>query len=66
MTIKNIFENKDVNLGTASGLASKKAPILIAAGLLIGLMISAGTLLLIIPGMLFHDLVFLHNSFYNA
>jgi len=53
VTIKNIFENKDVNLGTASGLASKKAPILIAAGLLIGVMISAGTLLLIIPGMYF-------------
>jgi len=51
--IKNILENKDVNLGTASGLASKKAPILIAAGLLIGLMISAGTLFLIIPGMYF-------------
>ena len=53
MTIKNIFENKDVNLGTASGLTSKKAPILIASGFLISLMISAGTLLLIIPGMYF-------------
>jgi hypothetical protein len=53
VTIKNMFENKDVNLGTASGLASKKASLLIAAGLLIGLMISAGTLFLIIPGMYF-------------
>src|SRR5660397_187024 len=53
VTIKNIFENKDVNLGTASGLASKKASLLIAAGLLIGVMISAGTLFLIIPGMYF-------------
>jgi len=53
LTIKNILENKDVNLGTASGLISNKAPILIAAGLLIGVMISAGTLLLIIPGMYF-------------
>jgi hypothetical protein len=43
VTIKNIFENKDVNLGTASRLASKKASLLIAAGLLIGVMISAGT-----------------------
>lgn len=51
--IKNILENKDVSLITASGLASKKAPILIAAGLLIGLMVCAGTLLLIIPGMYF-------------
>ncbi len=51
--IKNMFDNKDVNLGTASGLASKKASILIAAGLLIGMMISAGTLLLIIPGIYF-------------
>ena len=51
--IKNILENKDVNLGTASGLTSKKAPILIASGFLIGLMISAGTLLLIIPGIYF-------------
>lgn len=53
VTIKNIFENKAVNLGTASGLASKKASLLITAGLLIGLMISAGTLFLIIPGMYF-------------
>ncbi len=51
--IKNILENKDVNLGTASGLTSKKAPILIASGFLIGLVISAGTLLLIIPGIYF-------------
>ena len=51
--IRNILENKDVNLGTASGLTSKKAPILIASGFLIGLMISAGTLLLIIPGIYF-------------
>jgi len=53
LTIKNILENKDVNLGTVSGLASKKASILISAGLLIGMMISAGTLLLIIPGIYF-------------
>jgi uncharacterized membrane protein len=53
VTIKNIFEKKDLNLGTASGLASKKASLLIAAGLLIGVMISAGTLLLIIPGIYF-------------
>lgn len=51
--IKNIFENKNVSLITASGLASKKASLLIAAGLLIGMMISAGTLFLIIPGMYF-------------
>jgi uncharacterized YccA/Bax inhibitor family protein len=53
VTIKNIFENKDVNLAAASGLVSKKASILIAAGILIGSAVLAGTLFFIIPGMLF-------------
>ncbi|MCZ7401938.1 MAG: hypothetical protein O8C61_06930 [Candidatus Methanoperedens sp.] len=53
VTIKNILENKDVSLITASRLASKKASLLIAAGLIIGLVILAGTLFFIIPGVLF-------------
>ncbi|NJD54723.1 MAG: hypothetical protein FIB07_17925 [Candidatus Methanoperedens sp.] len=53
VTIKNILENKEVDLATASGLASKKAFVLIAAGILLGFMIIAGTLFFIIPGMLF-------------
>ena len=53
VTIKNILENKDVDLSTASGFASKKAFVLIAAGILLGFMIIAGTLFFIIPGMLF-------------
>lgn len=51
--IKNILENKDVNLGNASGFALNKASILISAGLLIGIMITVGTLFFIIPGLLF-------------
>ena len=51
--IKNILENKDVNLGTASGLASKRASVLITSGILLGFMIMAGTLFFIIPGLLF-------------
>jgi hypothetical protein len=53
VTLKNILENKEVNLAAASGLASKKASILIAAGILLGSMIMAGTLFFIIPGILF-------------
>ena len=53
VTIKNILENKEVNLAAASELASKKASILIAAGILLGSMIMAGTLFFIIPGILF-------------
>ncbi len=42
--IKNILENNDVNLGTASGLASKRTSVLITAGILLGFMIMAGIL----------------------
>ena len=51
--IKNMLENKDVNLGTASGLASMRTSVLITAGILLGFMIMAGTLFFIIPGLLF-------------
>ena len=53
VTIKNILENKEADLATASRLASKKASVLMASGIILGFMITAGTLFFIIPGMLF-------------
>ena len=53
LMIKNIMENKEIELKTAFMSAAKRAPTLIAAGILLSLIILAGFLFFIVPGMIF-------------
>jgi len=53
LMVKNILENKEIELNNAFSLVLKKAQLLITAGILIDLIIFAGILLLIVPGVIF-------------
>lgn len=53
LLVKNIMENKEIELKTAFMSAVRKAPVLIAAGILLTLIILAGFLFFIIPGVIF-------------
>jgi len=51
--IKNMLENKNINMLTATRFVFGRALTLIAAGILIGIIVFAGLLFFIIPGLIF-------------
>lgn len=53
LLVKNILEKKEVDMRTAFGSAVSKAPVLIAAAIILNLITLAGLLFFIIPGIIF-------------
>lgn len=53
LVTKNILENRDIDLIPAIRFVLKRASTLITAGILIGIIVFAGLLLFIIPGVIF-------------
>ena len=53
LMVKNVLENKEIELSAAFGSAVKKFPSLIVAGILVGLLVGFGIMLFIVPGVIF-------------
>ncbi len=53
LIVKNVLENKEIELSAAFGSAVRKFPSLIVAGILVGLLVGFGIMLFIIPGVVF-------------
>jgi len=53
LMVKNVLENKEIELSAAFGSVVKKFPSIIVAGILVGLLVGIGIMLFIIPGMIF-------------
>ncbi len=53
LMVKNVLDGKDVELSAAFGKAIRRLPSLIAAAILVGLIVVAGLILFVIPGILF-------------
>jgi hypothetical protein len=53
LMVKNVLENKEIELRAAFGSVVKKFPSLIVAGILVGLLVGFGIMLFIIPGVIF-------------
>lgn len=53
LIVKNVLENKEIELSAAFGSVVKKTPSLIGAGILVGLLVGFGIMLFIVPGVIF-------------
>ncbi len=53
LMVKNVLENKEIELRAAFGSVVRKIPSLIGAGILVGLLVGFGIILFIIPGVIF-------------
>lgn len=53
LMVKDVLENKEIELSAAFGSVVKKFPSLIVAGILVALLVGIGIMLFIIPGVIF-------------
>ncbi len=53
LMVKNVLENKEIEIGAAFTCAVKRSPSIIGAGILVFLLVGFGIMLFIIPGIIF-------------